>query len=697
MFKDSKLFRYSRLGVLALSLLWLVINLPFIIRPAFKDILSQNPNYEIFLWIKFLAYSLVVLLVNFVINNLNKEFLKKWDRLLLFSSSLLYSFFRTLKTFDVTDTGFHFTKSWGILHNSFQTNIDFMWAYSLINGLWLKIFGSPNILWARFGWVLVVSLSILFSYKILKIFFPETKTLIITWLVSFLFIHYNYYLSVNYDNLPVLVSLIGAYFLLKEGDKNLKNLFLVGLLFGLTFWIKFNYILIFSFPFIYYLVKCGVLGEDLKSYFKPILSLVSGSFVALIIGFIFLFSTGSFSSYTSYLNKNIVHRNSELSTNQKDVYNKILNFQANSLKDTTKTTISDSLYSFLPDSLAKDSLRTLAIYKADGDGHSLKNLFNGYFIKLWQVLTKSIIFFTIVTIGLYSLGFIKKKFLKNLLLLILGFTFFYYNKLYLGGMPSTSLTAVVFVGYLYILLFKREKKFLELFITIALISLFSFPGSDLAFNVIYRSGAGILLATFPIVYLFDKKFKYKEIKLNFKYFSIFAIFLFLFSTFFPWGYNNSHRDLDRRDLLITPFKSKQLLGIHSTPQRVEVVDELLIFFEKEKYERNETNSLCVGWIPMFYYLTQTNCLYDNPWDSCVPFKEFKEVLENSRENPQYIIIATKFTRNDPWPLMDKEYRKRDSSWIMSLRHIDYTRYYANKHGYKKVFENKMFEVWKIRV
>ncbi|WP_156968079.1 hypothetical protein [Desulfobacter vibrioformis] len=165
----------------------------------------------------------------------------------------------------------------------------------------------------------------------------------------------------------------------------------------------------------------------------------------------------------------------------------------------------------------------------------------------------------------------------------------------------------------------------------------------------------------------------------------------------PWGYNRSHRDLGDRSVLVDMFKSPQLFGIHTFPQRVKVMDEALEFFNHETYERDNTPALFLSWIPMMYYLTQTNCLMNNPWHGCISFKDFQEEFEKATKvrSPVYITFSKIMTRNPGWPLEDEAYRKRDKVWIPDLKKFDYLRYWMKDKKYSKVFENDMFEVYKL--
>ena len=115
------------------------------------------------------------------------------------------------------------------------------------------------------------------------------------------------------------------------------------------------------------------------------------------------------------------------------------------------------------------------------------------------------------------------------------------------------------------------------------------------------------MIAFPLAFLVGRKNIVGKVVFNLNNYVIIFMLTISISIIKPWGYNESHRDLGDRNLMIEMFKSPLLFGIHTFPQRVQVVDELLEFFSNEKYERNNTPALFIGWIPMMYYLTETNC------------------------------------------------------------------------------------------
>jgi len=694
----------AKLLVLIFTVLWLIIKSPLVFIPLTSTLECDKTNpmivYSYYLeFVIWLILSIPLFMFAFTKQDL-KAFVDKNKLLLLITSNFAFASFRAFKSFDVTDNGFHLSKAWGVVNGSFDVNLDFWFGSSFVNGLWLSILDYPYLLWARFGWILVVCLISYTTHKIISLYYSDFFSFLVVFSFSFLFIKYNYYMTINYDNFSFLLTLCSAYIILKNNQKLLPDYYIIasGLLLGLAFFIKFNYILIFTLPLIVYLFDYEYNKITLKDFLKKIGYSYLGVSLVLIVFISLLAINGKAGLYCSYLNDNLIKRVSPNSNDAAQIYSDAVNFGNKNIveSDNKPGLLPDSLYFFLSDSLKNDSLRQNPLYSNSYDSHSMKNLFDTYFIGFWQVVKTGIMYLVALLVLFLLLSKIKGRIIKYLLLTTAAILFYYTSKIKLDGEPHIFLSALIFPGYLLFFIHNKKYKLLFLSITIILISLFSFPGSDLVFNVLYRSGAGLLLMVFPVVYLYGIVIKCNWCgNIDLSYYSKLMMIFIIIATYSSWDYINCHRDLQDRSLLITMFKSPQLVGIHSTPQRVKVVDELLTFFNNEKYEKNKTPALFVSWIPMFYYLTQTNCLFSAPWHVGDQLTYFTKTLTDNNVKPKYITISDVFTRNSNWPLADKQYKKLDPSWIAQLRINDFTRYYIARHHYQKVFHNEMFEVYKL--
>jgi hypothetical protein len=685
--------KYFKLSLLLAALLWLVLKSPI----TFYSLLERsgsaqsNPSEIYYFYIEFFSWLLLSIPVSIYIFSKSdfKTFVDQHRVLIFIFLNFFYTLFRTFKTFDVTDTGFHFTKAWGLFHNSTAQNIDFFVGTSFINGLWLLIAGTPNVLWARFGYVILVTGTSIVSYKIFSLYFNRLIDWFVFLILSLFFIHFNYYLSINYDNLPVFSALTGIWFLLKK-DKTWISYTLSGIFLSLTIWLKFNFILIIFLPVIY----GWILYENKGEWLKKTLFIYSGYLISLLLGGILLISSAHFDTYTDYIDKNLINRKNSQTSYGKKIEELL---KQEKFSDSVESQNSEDKFFFLTDSMKNTSERKEPGYSQDFDSYGLIQLFNSYFVGFWTVLQKGAHFLIFLSILLFLLGNTRR--LKNYpVIFLFSFMFYYITYWNVEGNDFIFLSSLIVPAYIYLIFYLRyNEEFIEPTVLILLIALFSFPGSNLSFNVIYRSGAALLMLSFPLAFMINKTINVNKQILNLNNYVIIFMLTVSLGIIKPWGYNNSHRDIGDRSVLVEMFKSPQLFGIHTFPQRAEVIDEVLDYFKKEDYKRNNTPALFLGWIPTMYYLTETNCITNNPWHGCVLFDEFKDEYDQNSKNqaPVYITFSKIMTRNPSWPLMDEEYRKQDKAWLPDLRKFDYIRYWMKDKNYNKTFENEMFEVYKM--
>ena len=243
---------------------------------------------------------------------------------------------------------------------------------------------------------------------------------------------------------------------------------------------------------------------------------------------------------------------------------------------------------FLTESQKNSSERKeIAYLKDDADPYSLTMLFNIYLSGFWTIIKTGTIFSVLLALILLLTGEMQGA-KRWLILSAFSFMFYYITYWNMNGVDFIFLSALIFPAYLYLFFCLRfETRLIEPTLLILVVALFSFPGSNLSFNVIYRSGMGLLFYAFPLAFMINKNIRVGGqafILNNYVFILVFAVILGVAK---PWGYNNSHRDIGDRSVLVEMFKSPQLFGIHTFPQRVEVMDEALEFFKNEKYEKKQ--------------------------------------------------------------------------------------------------------------
>lgn len=154
--------------------------------------------------------------------------------------------------------------------------------------------------------------------------------------------------------------------------------------------------------------------------------------------------------------------------------------------------------------------------------------------------------------------------------------------------------------------------------------------------------------------------------------------------------NNVYRDDKNRLHLSEPFEDRALTGIHSTRERVRVVDELLRQVER-RLGRGE-DALMVGNIPMIHYLTGTRAALGNPWISLEPLHVVvarQDRLVASGRLPAVLVLAKVNTRKSSWPKDSRpDSDGRGGEIIEYLRHE-----YLVRLKYEKRWENEAFAVY----
>lgn len=95
---------------------------------------------------------------------------------IIFFLVFIFNFILIFQGIDVTDTGFILTNQVQISNGNFENVYATMYFFSdYIGGMWLKLIDSPNILWARLGYVLLNSLNAIIIFHILSNYFEKKK------------------------------------------------------------------------------------------------------------------------------------------------------------------------------------------------------------------------------------------------------------------------------------------------------------------------------------------------------------------------------------------------------------------------------------------------------------------------------------------------------------------------------------------
>ena len=155
------------------------------------------------------------------------SFITIWQTLLIFQG------------LDLADTGFHLTSYVYILKApySVQYSMSF-WLSDVCGYLWMSIWPLGGLLWARIGWVAIITTSIIIYSQILKTELGSQKT-ILGLIVTTVFILQGGPECLNYDILTILGYSVTIAFLLGGLHQN-RNIYLLvaGIFLGISIFLK---------------------------------------------------------------------------------------------------------------------------------------------------------------------------------------------------------------------------------------------------------------------------------------------------------------------------------------------------------------------------------------------------------------------------------------------------------------------------
>ena len=217
------------------------------------------------------------------------------DWKLVFACVILLCLFWIPLGFDVTDEGRRLSVSYYLFGPTNSSLVNFKFGSSLINYLWLHLFPTPNILWSRLGFALVQAGVGAVSFKLLKIYFPNRISFLMSVAASGIALVYVVQ-TINYNNFSVLLILATIFFLLKDSATK-KHWFISGVLIGFAAISKLTLIILVPVGLGYILYKKSIRGG---------MFFVAG-LVMILSGFmVYLAASGNFAHYTDQITDFVV-------------------------------------------------------------------------------------------------------------------------------------------------------------------------------------------------------------------------------------------------------------------------------------------------------------------------------------------------------------------------------------------------------
>lgn len=610
---------YLKLLAVGFLFVWLFIVSP--LNPLYKGYSSKELffiNLSFGYWI---AVTVFVLWMMFFINKKNYEYhLSKIFGVGIF---LYYLFFIPFG-FDITETGLHLSKQFFLFDGAWKEGFDEIAGTNLVGGLWLLISKCPFLIWARVGFSLVQAMIMYFSFRILILYFNPLKVFFAGLVPAVSLSFWQYYHTVNFENLPLLFLLAAVYFILKQiksTECNQKfNMYASGVFIVLSVFCKILY-----FPALILIPLASFRDterrkEMLKGY---LIGLVSGiAFLVLLMLF-----TGSLSIYS------------------RNIFN----------------LISDSL--------------------------SGSMLYFKYKLQFTQIITNVVYlsFMTLLLSYVYS-RIRKNKLVKSAAYCILVWIFYYsvFEPKPSEGIITFSLT----LSLIWLISEKVEKigGTYELMLVSLIVFVVSFMGSDPCISSGLRSGSAFLPVTASILLISDSEVSFGKIFISFKY--IFGLSILIFFLFFLQDEFRPYQDF-KYDFLSETFKSPQLLGIKSNPDRVAVVDSLLSYLN-DIPDIKDRDIYFAKHSPMYYYLTGTKYRLDSPWDTLNKLEDIK--ADFYRQAPEMIVMSKGSHRNHMWPNEQKGWEETAAE-VKVKPYYEFYDSFIKENNYIEVYKNSFYTVY----
>jgi hypothetical protein len=571
------------------------------------------------------------------------QYLKNFQRVNLFSALLylfifVYPLLWIWQGLDFTDTGFWLTNySLIFTHPETVTTGFLCYLSEIIGGVWIALWGKSGLIGARFGYVLVLYLTIAAVYYALRDEF-EKQHLLFSLFVALVFITRQDHMIIGYNNLTALFYAIAGG-LLYKGIKEEKTilLFFAGAAAVLNIFVRMPNIVgvcLFLIPLFYNPKKSAVV-----KFLRPSLW---GGFAGFTIIFFIMWVFGHVHIYKSEL------------------------------------------------------AGLFAIFQHEGSLHSGESLFFMFFKDHKTALNHGLFI-----CGLYAAGFCffltLKKFENRIFIraagIVLGAAAGWY--LYQCGPwikaaagPWLVQDRWTYTGVLYIFLiaawflWARHGSSKKLLLLISFATLVLTPlGSG---NGIKNSVFGMWFAIPVVVSFLLETGKYNPAN------TALITLVFLFAVTSVWSY--TYRDSLNRMEMTCSVNHPALTGAYTTRQRAEVVQQLLD--ELPAHVNKGEKLLAVESIPLIHYLTGTRPFLNTSWPmNLLPGKLESQmrVAGKSRKHLPPVVKATLNTRHHSWPENKDNGLFSNDPVLFEKRKIISN--FVESHGYRRVWRNAGFEIW----
>lgn len=556
-------------------------------------------------------------------------------RIILIGLIIIYPLLFIWQGLDFTDMGYSISNSYFIFdHPEFVERGFILWLTNIIGGIWLHYFDDLGVIGFRFASVLVIYITLYFTYLILKEMIAK-KILLIYMLVSLILIERIFW--IHYNHLTALFFVVGFYLLLR-GLKSKKTvwIFLSGMFMGASILIRFPNILGVSFILLIWLFY------DVRGKIK--------NSILFIIGYVFSIAL----AYISMI---------------------FLNH----------------------DKLFLDSIMQI-FHSASGSGsHGTTNLMDIYIEQFKGILLVclSISMLFIIQIIILSIArTVGNRFSIISIILLVPIVLYFYETLYDRDAFLTGVCGFIIFTLVLAFYIERKDPLKRTIIFAALLILLLIPlGSDIG---IRNSGFGMYLAI-PLVFYYkhillkNVFFQYRkdDQPVGFSVFMPVAISIIITTFGLVDAYTYTYRDSPNRHEMVHSVDHPKLKGVFTTKERAQIVEELLT--EIPKHSVGDGTLLAVEAVPMLHYLTGMKPYMYATWPMLNEPPQFAGYLKRAQSEQKdlpTVILTKERTTSFTWP--------DDSGKITNPRYIknrEIVQAFLNDHSYQKKWDNEFFEIY----
>jgi len=567
----------------------------------------------------------------------------------LFVLSFLFQAVFIFQGLDVTDTGFHLSNQ----VEAFSKSVDSARIYPMIfltdffGGMWLSIAQEPSLLWARIGGVVLYSLNAVIVCSILSSYFPRRRAFITTLVCSFFVTMRPGINIIDYYTFPAFLLNVQLWLFHKR----------LQVPSGTTDAGLFEFLLGF-------MVVPIVLSR------MSLVLLVPCSVAMLLYHFLIR-------NHADRIARSVA-----------------LSF----LGCACSAVLFGALYGKL--GLIDSGLLTLLIDEtssmaADQATHNVARLLSVY----WNQAQVMLRLTAYCMFGLYVISIIGWKSgrtLANILIVGLPLISAAYFCVQVGDMDKivyrVIMTAAGCVTVLALLTLRvdreRDDRVTWLmtagFVVMVVSPLGSAPGLNKLFH-----GMWLVL---PLTVLHAEKVhgRVRSLQLSAMLSHAGAILVLMALFSLVSHFTNIYRDDENRFHLTQPFGHPSLACIHSTPGRVQVVDELLATIER--YTEKNDEILLASSLPLFHYLSERKATLHKSWivlASLNNIKKKQQLLIEENRLPRLFIHAKVDTRRERnWPYITVDCYEPD---IEKLKYLQDE--YIRRLRYRLLWENSSFAVY----